>query len=124
MTDAQFRTIQIPGGSQALSRTETVVLVVDDQRVRLHRPTLLGAILLKARSLRVHDRPEDQRQDLLMLLGLITDPRAEVDTLKPSERKWLRNADAALDLDDRALDATVDPLRLRIARATWRRLTG
>src|SRR5215218_5734499 len=53
MTDAQFQTIQIPGGSQALSRTETVILVIDDQRVSLHRPTLTGAILLKARSIRV-----------------------------------------------------------------------
>ncbi len=122
MTDAQFRTIQIPGGTQALSRAETVVIVVDDQRVRLRRPTLLGAILLKARSLGVHDRPADQRQDLVTLLGLMTDPRAEAETLKPSERQWLRNVEAALDLDDRTLDATVDPERLRIARATWRRL--
>jgi hypothetical protein len=122
MTDRQFRTIQIPGGSQALDRTETVVIVVDGERVRLRRPTLLGAILLKARSLGVHSRPEDQRQDLITLLGLMTDPRASADALKASERRWLRNADAALNLGDRDLDAMIDPVRLRIARAAWRRL--
>jgi hypothetical protein len=29
MTDSQFQTIQIPGGSQALNRTETIAIVVD-----------------------------------------------------------------------------------------------
>jgi hypothetical protein len=122
MTDRQLRTIQIPGGSQALSRTETVVIVVDDQRVRLRRPTLLGAILLKARSLQVHSRPEDQRQDLITLLGATTDPRASAETLRARERQWLRDAKAALNLDDAELDATVDRVRLRIARAAWRLL--
>jgi hypothetical protein len=42
MTDAQFQTIQIPGGSQALARIETVTVVIDDQRIPLHRPTLIG----------------------------------------------------------------------------------
>jgi hypothetical protein len=36
-TDAQFRTIQIPGGSQALDRSEVVRIVVDGQRVPLRR---------------------------------------------------------------------------------------
>jgi hypothetical protein len=122
MTDGQLRTIQIPGGSQALRRTEIIVIVVDEQRVRVRRPTLLGAILLKARSLLVHSRPEDQRQDLITLLGLMTDPRAATETLTPAERRWLRTAHTALNLGDRKLDATVDPARLRIARAAWRRL--
>jgi len=122
MTDRQFRTIQIPGGSQALSRTETVILVIGDQRVRVRRPTILGAILLKARSLRVHGRPEDQRQDLITLLGVVDNPRTAAATLKATERQWLRNADPALHLDDVDLDAIVDPVRLRIARAAWRRL--
>jgi hypothetical protein len=32
MIDRQFETIQIPGRSQALSRAETVLIVVDEQR--------------------------------------------------------------------------------------------
>lgn len=122
MTDSQFQTIQIPGGSQALNRIETVAMLIDDQRVELRRPTLLGAILLKARAMRVHSRPEDQRQDLITLLGLLTDPRAAQDDLTTTERKWLRAIEAELRLDDRDLDATVDPDRLRIARASYLRL--
>lgn len=122
MTDRQFATIQIPGGTQALSRVEIVAIVVDGQRLMLRRPRLLGAILLKARSLQVHSRPEDQRQDLVTLLGLMTDPRAAAETMKASESQWLRNAQAALNIEDLDLDAVVDPMRLRIARAAWRRL--
>lgn len=122
MTDSQFQTIQIPGGSQALNRAETVAIVIDGERVELRRPTLLGAILLKARAMRVHSRPEDQRQDLISLLGLLTDPRAALDDLTTTERKWLRTIEAKLRLNDRDLDATVDPDQLRIARASYRRL--
>jgi hypothetical protein len=35
---------------------------------RVRRPTLLGAVLLKARALPVHSRPEDQREDIITLL--------------------------------------------------------
>ncbi len=34
-TDQQFETIQIPGGTQALRRRETVVIVIDDERTSL-----------------------------------------------------------------------------------------
>ncbi len=118
------QTIQIPGGSQALTRSERVDIVIGDERVGLRRPTLLGAILLKARSLAVHSRPEDQRQDVILLLGLMTDPRSAAKTLQTSERRWLRDIEPALNLDDRDLDATVDPARLRIARAAYRLLAG
>jgi hypothetical protein len=124
MTDAQFQTIQIPGGSQALNRIETVIVVIDGEQVKLHRPTLIGAILLKARSIRVHSRLEDQRQDVIQLLGLMTDPRTIIDTLTKTERKWLRAIDEHLALDDRQLDATIDATTLRVARAAYRRLAA
>lgn len=122
-TSGRLQTIQIPGGTQALSRLEAVDIVVDGRRARLFRPTLIGAILLKARGLPVHDRPEDQRQDLVMLLSLMTDPRTARESLKRSERGWLRAIEPALDLDDRRLVALFDPARLRIARAAYRFLT-
>lgn len=124
MTDAQFQTIQIPGGSQALNRMETVTVIIDGERVALNRPTLIGAILLKARSMRVHSRPEDQRQDVIQLLGLMTDPRSVIDSLTNAERKWLRAIDDNLALDDPQLDATINATALRIARAAYRRLAG
>lgn len=62
----------------------------------LRRPTLLGAILIKARSLMVHRDPESQREDLLRLLALVPDPRAIAPNLRKSERGWLRAAEERL----------------------------
>lgn len=123
-TTGGLQTIQIPGGSQALKQVEAVEIVVDDQRARLFRPTLLGAILLKARSLEVHERTQDQREDLVALLSLMTDPRTATESMKNTERHWLRSIESALDIEDRRLEARFDPARLRIARASYRLLKG
>ena len=64
----------------------------------MRRPTLLGAVLIKARSLKVHSDPDSQRDDILRLLAWIEDPRGMADELRRSERKWLRAAEEALDL--------------------------
>jgi hypothetical protein len=122
LTSGRMETIQIPGGSQALKRMEAVEIVVDGHTARLFRPTLLGAILLKARALPVHDRPQDQREDLVTLLSLMTDPRSAAQSLTKAEREWLRSIEAKLDVDDRRLEALFDPARLRVARAAYRRL--
>ena len=123
-TTGGMQTIQIPGGSQALKRVETVEIVVGGQHARLFRPTLLGAILLKARSLEVHDRTQDQREDLVTLLSLMTDPRTAAESMKKTERRWLQSIEPTLDIEDRRLEARFDAARLRIARASYRRLTG
>ena len=92
-TVGKFETFEIPGGSQALNRTETVAISVEGgPSTPIRRPTLLGAILLKARSLMVHRRREDQRQDLILLLGFVEDPRATAAELSGNERRWLKNA--------------------------------
>lgn len=123
-TTGRMQTIQIPGGSQALNRVEAVEIVVEGRRARLFRPTLLGAILLKARSLEVHDRTQDQREDLVTLLSLMTDPRTATESMKKTERRWLQSIESALDIEDRRLEARFDPAHLRIARASYRRLKG
>jgi hypothetical protein len=123
-TVGRLQTIQIPGGSQALKRMETVEIIVEGKRARLFRPTLIGAILLKARSLLEHDRPEDQRQDLVTLLSLMADPRTARESLTKNERGWLRAIETQLDIDDRRLEALFDPGRLRIARAAYRLLAA
>jgi len=43
-------TVQVPGGSQALERTEVVEVRLGDRLGLVRRPSLLGAILLKARA--------------------------------------------------------------------------
>ena len=54
----------------------------------------------------------------------MTDPRATIDTLTKTERRWLRAIDDHLELEDRQLDATINAATLRVARAAYRRLTA
>jgi hypothetical protein len=89
--------IPAPGGSQALARSELVSVEVGGRTFELKRPTLLGAILIKARSLMVHHDPDAQREDLLRLLALVEDPREMAADLRKTERQWLRRADHRLD---------------------------
>lgn len=113
--------IGIPGGSQALTRAELVEIDVDGRLIRLRRPTLLGAILIKARSLVSHADPDTQREDLIRLLSLVDDPRLAARELKKSERRWLRDVEARLDLDG---FTRLDPAVVRRARLAYRLLTA
>lgn len=96
---ALVKAVGVPGGSQALRRSEAVRVRIGDAQVVLRRPTLSGAVLIKARSLLVHTDPESQREDLLRLLCLIDDPRAMASEIRDSERRWLRRAEPRLRFD-------------------------
>lgn len=111
--------VGIPGGSQALARKEEVAVTIAGRQFVVRRPTLLGAILIKARSLMVHHDPETQREDLLRLLSLVHDPRALADELRKSERGWLRKAEPRIEFDRPAL---IDADARRRARLTLRLL--
>lgn len=107
-TVGALRTFGVSGGSQALSRTEPVLAsLADSQPVILRRPSLLGAILIKARVVakRRREKFDSDRQDLIRLLTYVEDPRAlaREEQLKATERKWLRNISAALNFDDPSL---------------------
>jgi len=83
-------TVEVPGGSQALQRTELVEVVIGDARGVLPRPNLLGAILVKTRAIAVDDAKESQRLDTAFLLTLVRDPRELAATIPASEKGWLR----------------------------------
>jgi hypothetical protein len=87
---------------------------VDGHQFELRRPTLTGAILIKARSLVKHADPDSQRQDLIRLPSLVHDPRTMASELKRTERGWLRNAGPMLRLDERSRRAEL-AFRLLIA---------
>jgi hypothetical protein len=89
--------VGVPGGTQALGRSEVVTMRLADRSFELRRPALLGAILIKARSLLVHADPASQREDLLRLLSLVDEPRELARELRDTERRWLRHAEARLD---------------------------
>lgn len=84
-------TVEVPGGTQALRRTESVDVEVNGRRGRIRRPNLLGAILIKARAVDVDDVPDDQRSDLALLLSLVEDPESLAHELRTTERGWLKN---------------------------------
>ena len=87
----------MPGGSQALVRQEEVTVRLSGNSFTLRRPTLLGAILIKARSLIVHRDLESQREDLLMLLSLDEGAAAPiVAELEGGELKKLREVAAMM----------------------------
>lgn len=119
---------QRPSGTRAVAdRLKSMggsLKEVSGLEARTETPTLLGAVLLKARSLEVHDRRQDQREDLVTLLSVMTDPRATSESMKPSERRWLRSIEVLLDIADRRLEAIFDEAQLRIARASYERLKG
>lgn len=100
------KAIGVPGGSQALARSQTVTVTLDARSFELRRPSLLGAVLIKARSLMVHRDPDTQREDLLRLLALVDDPRSMAPDMRKSERRWLHDAEDRLGLSGRSdLDA-------------------
>jgi hypothetical protein len=113
------KAIGVPGGSQALARSQAVTVTVNGRSFELRRPTLLGAVLIKARSLMVHSDPEAQREDLLALLALVEDPRQMAAHLRQSERKWLRVAEPRLNLSGLSL---LDTETMRRAELAYRLL--
>ena len=117
--DGSLKAVGVPGGSQALARAETVTVRIGDRLFELRRPTLLGAVLIKARSLLVHHDPEAQREDLLRLLSLVEDPRATAAEITRPERRWLRRAEPHLRFDD---PSNLPAVAMRRARQTFRLL--
>ena len=90
MTVPGARTVLVPGGNQALHRTEPVDVRSPSARGLVPMPNLLGAILIKCRAVDVDDVPEAQLEDLVFLLSLVEDPRTLAENVTSSERKWLR----------------------------------
>lgn len=120
-------TFQVPGGTQALLRTEVVPVSLDGEPlVAVRRPSLLGAILIKARVVaKRRDRKHgSDRQDVVRLLSLVDDPRAmaERDGLKKSEKRWLRSIEALLDFGDAAWNGLFRPAEIARAVQAYRLL--
>lgn len=90
ITIPPLHTVEVPGGRQALERTEWIDVQVDDRQGRLPRPNLLGAILLKSRAVSIDDAQANQRSDLALLLSLVDDPDEMASQLHGHERSWLQ----------------------------------
>ncbi|MFT6290730.1 MAG: hypothetical protein ACJAR2_001321 [Ilumatobacter sp.] len=84
------RTLQVPGGTQALERTELVPVATATRSGHVPRPSLLGAVVGKAMAVAVDDAPNAQRLDFVFLLSLIDDPFDLADRLTTKDRQRLR----------------------------------
>lgn len=116
-----FQTLEVAGGTQALARSETVVVRLDDSEVAIRCPNLLGAILMKVRSVTSSHRAKD-RDDLVSLLACVDDPIALQKEIKRTESGWLRRAERAVALDDPDLRGRLPAEQVEQARVAFRLL--
>lgn len=126
-TIGKYKTFRVPGGTQALHRSEIVMVSVNrEPAVAMRRPSLLGAILIKARVVakKRKEKFDSDRQDLILLLSLIDDPRtlASAGDLKKSERKWLRDIEEKIGFNDPALSDLFPPEAMTRATLAFRLL--
>lgn len=121
-TTSPGRTLAVPGGTQALRRTETVPVGFRGQTGRVPRPSLLGAIICKACAVEVDDVPDAQRADLALLLSLVKDPLAMAAEFQGKDRQRLRRR---AGMSDRAHHSwgTLDPDAAARGIAAYRILT-
>ncbi len=90
------RTIEVPGGTQALRRTEQITVVHEGRRGTIPRPTLLAAIVGKAAATALPGSERHYR-DLALLCALVGDPFEMGDQMTRKDRQRLRRASKLSD---------------------------
>lgn len=122
VTTPPGRTLEVPGGTQALKRTEMVPVEFRGQVGNVPRPSLLGALICKACAVDVDDVPDAQRSDLALLLSLIDEPLRMAAELDRKDRQRLRRRS---EMGDAAHPSwgTLDPGAAARGLATYRLLT-
>lgn len=123
LTVGKLHTVEVPGGTQALNRTELREVRLGRRRGVIPVPSLLGAILLKARAVAVDDVPENQRIDLALLLSLVGDVAPLHEELRPTEKSWLRRRGEMGDVGT-ACWRLLSPDDAQRGVATFRQLTA
>jgi len=89
-TVAGARTVAVPGGTQALNRSEKLAVRAGTVVGKVPVPNLLGSLLVKIRAIEVDDQPDAQRKDVAFLLSLIEDADPLAKDMNSQERQWLR----------------------------------
>ena len=103
------RTVEVPGGTQALHRIEEVeVVLASGSRGLMPRPDLLGAIVIKAGATTLAERRDRHFNDLALLCSLVADPFEMREQMRDSDKRWLRRA-GELAKDDHSSWALIDP---------------
>lgn len=91
-TISPARTVQIPAGRRILKDAEIVAVRYDGQQAVLRRPSLVSAIIGKARAWDVDSSPARERhlEDAAVLLVLVSDPVAVAESLDRKQRATMR----------------------------------
>jgi hypothetical protein len=116
------RTVQVKGGSQALARTERVLIETRGETGEIPRPNLLGAILVKIRAIEIDDVPRAQQADVALLLSLVDDPDALASDLQRTEQNWLRRHAYFGDPNNPVWDQ-LEPANRELGVTVYRRLS-
>jgi hypothetical protein len=110
VTTPPGRTVEVPGGTQALSRTERVTIVHEGRSGTLPRPSLLAAIVGKAAATALPP-PDRHYRDLALLCALVDDPFTLAEQLTKKDRQRVRLAKALLDDTHAAWALVPDAIR-------------
>lgn len=84
------RTIEVPGGTRALQRSERVSVQVAGRTGLIPRPDLVGAMLVKLAATGLPGDPARHYQDLAFLLAILPEPGRARSELTSKERAKLR----------------------------------
>lgn len=97
------KTLEAIGGRQALNRSREVTIDTGTEAFVVPLPSLVGAIVMKARVVaNATTTREKHRRDLARLLVLVADPARMREELSARERAHLRERAELLGLDDPA----------------------
>jgi hypothetical protein len=113
VTTPPGRTVSVPGGTQALARTQLIAVRHEDRTGVVPRPSLLGALVLKAAACGLPGDPARHLRDVALLLALLPDPFTVAEELTKSDRKRLRLARALADVSHPAWVALPGDLAVR-----------
>jgi len=93
------KTIEVPGATQALHRREFVdVTLASGSSGPVPRPSLLGAIVIKAAATTITTGDSSRHfNDLALLCSLIEDPYELAGAMDKSERRWVARAGLLAD---------------------------
>lgn len=111
------RTVEVPGGRQAMNRTLRATIHAGNLEGTIPLPDWPGAVLLKARAaVSIPQERQKHLRDLALLLGLPVNLPSEAKTLSAQERKRLRQAAGLMtDAILQSVAQAIDPRNAEIA---------
>lgn len=99
-TEPPWVTLETIGGTQALARRRVIAIAFEDATVDIPVPTLLGALVIKARAVfGSRDYRDKHERDAARLLVLVRDPRSLAASMTPADRRHLRSLETMQAVD-------------------------